>query len=287
MITPMKRLLPFLALAALLPQLASADTTIGTAITALPHTITKPGLYRLTKRLAYSPLSGNAITIEATDVVIDLNGYELIAVAGATNIAAGIECSAQSRITVKNGTIRGFQNGVVLGSDDALITDLLVTDCLQSGISVLGNHSQILRNRVYDIGGSGNSSVAYAIGITLTGTYGTIADNDVHSVFETDNASRLADGIRLHGCSNIIVSNNRVSNIEPVVPTKAGSTGISADPTDPSTILIFLSNTVLTTGTAFDLSGGQSGKYGDNITSNITTDYFTTGSGMTSIGNNN
>jgi hypothetical protein len=277
-----------IALTALLPQLASADTTIGTAILALPHKITKPGAYRLTKRLAYSVLSGAAITIEATDVVIDLNGFELIAVSGSTNTAAGIECSAQSRVTIKDGTIRGFQNGVVLGSDDVLITDLLVTNCLQSGISVIGNHSQIIHNRVYDIGGSGNGSPT-AIGITVTGTYGIVSNNDVQSIFETDNSSRTADGIRIHGSSNIIVTNNHVLDVEPQAPTKATSNGISIDPAAPSSVLVVLGNIVLTTGTPFDLTGGLSGEYGDNVTANFTAPsaYVITGTNMTSIDSNN
>jgi hypothetical protein len=112
-----------------------------------------------------------------------------------------------------------------------------------------------------------------------------VSDNDVHTTIETDASGRAADGIRIKGCSNIVVSNNRVADVEPLAPTKATATGIAIE--SPSDTLVLLSNTVLTTDTAFDLSGGTSGKYGDNITSSFTTDYFTTGSGMTSIGNNN
>jgi hypothetical protein len=103
------KMLPLLLLL-LLPRLALAETTLGTAITALPAKITKAGVYHLTKDLAYTPTSGAAIEIETTDVIIDLNAHEILGVSGST----GVYASDQSRIVIKNGTIRGFQVGVNL-----------------------------------------------------------------------------------------------------------------------------------------------------------------------------
>ena len=108
-----------------------------------------------------------------------MNGYELLALSGSTNTAEGIACTTDNRVTVKNGTIRGFQDGVVLGAGYANVNGLLITNSLRTGISVNGNHSQISHNRVADTGGS--PTAAYAIGISLTGTYGVIIDNDVQN----------------------------------------------------------------------------------------------------------
>jgi len=281
MLRPMKRLIPLLALIALLPLRSSAETTIGTAIPSVPYAITKAGVYRFTKNLVFAGISGDAIRIAATDVVIDLNGYELLCDSGTSNFAAGIECSAESRVTIKDGTVRGFQNGLILGSDYVRLTDLLVTGCLESGITVVGNHSQILHNRVSQIGISGT----YAIGITLTGTDGTISENDLQAITQTDTNGHYADGIRIKGCSKIIVTNNRVMDVEPSAPTKGASTGIAT--VSPSDNLILIGNTVLTAETGFDLTGGASGEFGDNITGSVTTPYLTTSGTMTNIGNNN
>jgi len=286
MIGGMKWILSLLAVLAFLPERGAAQISYGTAITTVPYNITKAGVYRFTKDLGYTGLTKYAIGVEATDVVIDLNGYELVAVSGTTNVATGIQCP-ENRVTIKNGSIRGFLNGVVVTADYSRVTGLLVANCLASGISVLGNHSEISHNRVSQTGGSGNNGL-YSIGIALTGTNGTVNDNDVQTTFQTDTNGHYSDGIRIRGCQNVIVSNNRVTDTEPLTPTKATSTGIATDPAIPSGGLVYLGNTVIAASTAFDLSGGVSGKYGDNITSNFTTtDYFTTGTGMVSIGNNN
>jgi len=284
----MKWFFPLLALVACLPQHAFADTTLGTVIAKLPHVITKGGVYRLTKDLGFVDVTGNAISVDVTDVVIDLNGFEIIAVSGSANNAVGIKSSLKNRVTIKNGTIRGFEKGVVIGGDDARVSDLLLVNNLETGVSVTGNHAQIIHNRVFDTGGSTNGGVVDAEGITLTGTYGTISDNDVELTFQSDTTGHFADGIQLLGCSDIIVSNNRVLDVEPAVATKGKATGIIADPAASSDAVVFLGNTVVTTEIPFDLSGGLSGKYGDNVTSDFTAPsaYVTSGTGMVNIGNN-
>jgi hypothetical protein len=271
------KMLPLLLLL-LLPRLALAETTLGTAITALPAKITKAGVYHLTKDLAYTPTSGAAIEIETTDVIIDLNAHEILGVSGST----GVYASDQSRIVIKNGTIRGFQVGVNLTANNSVVTGILATNNFEVGITVTGNNIQISNNRVCNTGG--NSTYLYAIGISLTGTYGTIENNDIQNTFATDNSNHYGNAIRIKDCSNVILNANRILDVEPAAPVRATSTGIE---TLTSDTLIFLGNTVATTQTAFDLSGASSGKYGDNITENITTDYNTTSSGMVSIGNNN
>jgi hypothetical protein len=163
-----------------------------------------------------------------------------------------------------------------------VVTGILATNNFEVGITVTGNNIQISNNRVCNTGG--NSTYLYAIGISLTGTYGTIENNDIQNTFATDNSNHYGNAIRIKDCSNVILNANRILDVEPAAPVRATSTGIE---TLTSDTLIFLGNTVATTQTAFDLSGASSGKYGDNITENITTDYNTTSSGMVSIGNNN
>jgi hypothetical protein len=48
-----------------------------TSITSIPYTITASGTYIFAHNLLYSAANGNAITVKASHVVIDLNGYHL------------------------------------------------------------------------------------------------------------------------------------------------------------------------------------------------------------------
>jgi len=273
-----------LLLIASLPFRSFAETTLGTAITSIPITITKAGVYHLTKDLGFSLGHGAAITVDASDVVIDFNAHAIVDETGTTTTSIGVNCGDENRVTLKDGTIRGFHDGVVLNSDGASLTDLLVTDCYSVGISVTGNNIQLLNNRVSGTGGVSATSSLYAVGISLSGTYGNICNNDVQNISVTDTTDRYAEGIRLKNCSEMVLSNNRVLDVEPAAPTIAASTGISIV---TSANLIILANTVVTAQTGFDLSGGASGKYGDNITSGDTTDYNTSGSGMVSFDTNN
>lgn len=282
----MKWLIPLLALVALLPQRASAETTLGPAITTLPITLSKAGVvYHFTKNLVYDSAVGTAIDIAGSDIVIDMNGYALINTTGSNNTANGIVCNSFNRVSVKNGSVVGFLNGVALTSEGAQVENLLVTNNFRTGIIVIGNNANIVNNRVNATGGSVNSAFdSFAAGISLTGTYCNISDNEVHSTYTADITGRFGNGIRLNGCSNIVVSNNHVLDVEPIAPTEATTTGIATVSSDN---LIILNNVVASTQVGFDLSGGASGSYGDNITSTVATGYFTSGSGMTSIGNNN
>jgi|GEM_PF-5526809 len=65
----------------------------------LPCSITSPGYYIL--KVNYTGLEGFAISINASDVVLDLNGFELN--------GSGILCINKTNVTIKNGTISSSQ----------------------------------------------------------------------------------------------------------------------------------------------------------------------------------
>ena len=86
-----------------------------TAITALPVIITQPGLYSLGGNLAYGGV-GNAITIDADNVTLDLRGYEIDGT-GATGSGVFI-AGGRTNTAIRNGTIRNFgRHGVGLDLD--------------------------------------------------------------------------------------------------------------------------------------------------------------------------
>ena len=280
----MKWILPFVAIAALIPCVASADTTLGTAIGALPYTITTAGTYYFTRDLYYTAATGIAVTIEAGDVTIDLNGHTLIATAGAANTAVGISSNHFNSLTITDGSIRGFLTGISLASTGDSLSNLFVTANFRTGILINGDNTQILNDRICNIGGSTVASAVSTAGISLTGTYAAIASCGIENVFAADTAGHSATGILLDGCSNVVVSNSRVLGPGAGTAPKAVSTGLA---TVTTTNLILLSNIVTGMDAGFNLSGAASGKYGDNITASDSTPYNSAGTGMIDIGNNN
>jgi hypothetical protein len=279
--------LVFAALAAFQALPVSGETTIGPAITTVPVTISASGVYHFTKDLVYSPSTGTAINITASDVVIDLNGFTLAGTAGAGTSSNGIVALGHNRITIKNGTVKGFADGVALGGDNTTVTDVLVDSSFRIGIRVAGAYANISGNHISATGGSAVSSVLDATGISLTGTYGNVSGNLVDHTGATDVAKHYAIGIDLLGCSNVSVAGNRVLSVSPAAPASAVTTGISADPSAASDNLIFLNNIVTGSEVGFDLSGASSGSYGDNTTSGVATGYYSGGTGMSDIGGNN
>jgi len=80
-----------------------------TPISSAPFTITKPGSYYLTTNLTLSGVGGstNGITISASQVTVDLNGFTISSTAAsATGIGILIGADLQN-ITIMNGSISG------------------------------------------------------------------------------------------------------------------------------------------------------------------------------------
>ena len=105
----MRRLFASLAFAAGLTLLSVASYG-QTPIASLPYTISSAGNYYLTQNLTYSGAAGNAITVNASNVTIDLNGYQLFC-SNSNNSTWGIYANNVSNVSIKNGAIDGFTFG--------------------------------------------------------------------------------------------------------------------------------------------------------------------------------
>src|SRR5271165_2449034 len=79
----------------------------GTAITSVPYVITAPGNYYLASNLTFSAPSGAAITIEASEVYLDLNGKTLRSGFG-SSFNIGVFVVNQVDVTIQEGDIDGF-----------------------------------------------------------------------------------------------------------------------------------------------------------------------------------
>lgn len=197
-----------LACALFRPGQARAETVNCTAITSVPAVISLPGAYCLTTSLTTNITIGNAIDIQASNVVIDMNGFRLGGLgAGLTTEAVGIHASDRQNITIRNGTIRGFYKAVALASTGLsqghVIEQLRVDQSRYIGIAVEGKGSIVRNNQIL------NTTAFYAaVGISASGDGVRVLDNDISGVIAKDGGYGVA--LRGHG----LAINNRIADAD-------------------------------------------------------------------------
>jgi hypothetical protein len=217
----------FAALAFTAP--ARAETVNCTPITALPAIITTQGIYCFTGNLSTAMTIGNAIDIQTNNVVLDLNGFKLGGLAAGLNTQArGIHASNLQNITIKNGTIRGFDIGIFLegggASQGHIIEGVRADQNTSAGIDVQGSGVIVRNNQVVATGGTTNSGPnASAFGIFVSGTGPRVLDNDVIDTLKQGAGS--AFGILLVSVTGGLAVNNRITVADVGVEYTAGSTG--------------------------------------------------------------
>ena len=101
------------ALTLLAGSAAAASPSCSFAIDQLPVTITASGAYCLAADLSYDG-EGVAITILARAVTLDLNGFTLAGQGGPGMPLIGVASFDVDGVTVRDGVITGFRQGVLL-----------------------------------------------------------------------------------------------------------------------------------------------------------------------------
>jgi len=251
--------IPRLSLLLLLATFATsiqAETVNCTPITSVPATITAQGIYCLTGKLGTAQTSGNAITINANNVTIDLNGWKVDdGSAGTGTQAIGIY-SAANNVTIKNGIVRGFYIGIELDGSGAVIRDMLLDGNTNIGIETSGIGALVEHNQIVNTGGSSVSQSAY--GIVISGGNSTISNNTVSALTVANNYD--AAGIIIQSYNNT-VRNNIVSNTN--LPTSVASEGIT----------IFDANNIIVNNTvSYFTYGINSGNFTNIYSFNTVTD---------------
>jgi hypothetical protein len=223
---------------------AQAETTVcdggGAAgsgagkISAVPFTISLPGVYCLTQKISSTLTSGAAITVNANNVVLDLNGYAIGNLgAGPATSAAGIYAVDRQNIVVRNGILRGFWSGVTLvnGTRVGLTTALssghrvegvTADTCYLAGIALEGPYAVVRSNKVMNTKGSAVATVTglvdLSIGISVIGADGYVANNVVtdtdcsNGCTSSVSSPAAAFGIAMGSAPSSVVENNTVSN---------------------------------------------------------------------------
>jgi hypothetical protein len=255
------------------------DSAACVMITSLPFQITVSGKYCLNGNLSASSTSGNAITIAADSVVFDLNGFNITgAPAGPGSHATGILALERKSITIRNGTISGFHNGVFLSGPNSawgVIEKMRIQDVTFQAIRVEGKGHIVRNNHVVNTTGNpdaatgGNGS---SVAIGAFGSRNTIINNDIVDTMAIGNG--IGIGINLNASDLSVIENNRIIN--------------TAGPVNPFAIFIGSSASVLALGNRIIGAqigiaySGSTGSYRDNLALGCVTSY----QGGTDAGNN-
>ncbi len=173
----------------------------------LPFTISQSGSYYLTKSLTGNG-TNDGITVAASNVTVDLNGFTLD---GATGHQAGVRGTGAVGITIGNGTVTNWSEGIDLGnSSGGAVRNIEASGNtnyaiispqrgIVSGCTVHNNYSGVfVRPRTQMTGCSVTLSTGYGVvtdteaaiernviedntgaNVALSGTGITVADNDL------------------------------------------------------------------------------------------------------------
>jgi hypothetical protein len=212
----------------------SYDNCTG-VIASLPAVIGTQGTWCVKQNLSTAVTSGNAITINISNVTIDCNDFKVDGLgAGATTATNGIYSNNLRNIIVRNCDIRGFYRGVRLAGTGGghLIEDNRLEDNTYIGLNLLGNGSIVRRNRVFDTGGSTLSATAY--GIHATNSI-DVLDNTISGVLARTNGNGSAYGVYTASNPNGSISNNRIRGL--LKDGTGQARGISNDSNDRISML--------------------------------------------------
>jgi len=249
---------------------AAAETTFCTRVATVPATIAAAGNWCLQGNLstAAAVVSGAAITINADNVTLDLNGFTLSPLATAPTLTlVGVSAAGRRNVIVKNGTIRGFYKGVsITGAGSGHLVEGILSDANTfAGIWVEGAGASVRNSRILNTTGTtapANAPHSDCFGIRVSGAGSRVSNNDVTATVGMGTGQGQA--IYLDTADGAVVENNRIANA-----AAGSSTGIHLN---AGADVLVVGNDVSLVGSGV-VFGGASGKYQDNLTSGVTTPY--------------
>jgi len=261
----------------------AAPTETATVISAVPFTITKPGVYVLKSNLVFKSATGSAIAVAASanDVTIDLGGHVLSngALADDNNKSMGILISGSGTLAIRNGGLRGFLYGVTTSGANQtsnanqtgiLIDGITCIGCGWAGISLALSGDIIIRNCLIQ-------NTGYKTSVQHRGVFAS-----AHIVHMSD--CRILNTISSNATGQYVFG----------IYTTARYTVVSnclfdGEEADNNTYGIYFSGNGVATGNS--ISRSEYGIYVNGVTvkymNNITMDCTTAFSGGTSVGTNN
>ena len=173
-----------------------------------------------------------ALAIAADGVTLDLNGFSIVGPnlgEGVEDLQAGIATDGpRNSVTIRNGTIEGFDRGMVLQVSDStvrgvttdgavrasgdrnVVRDNVVSDGEKNALTVDGNDNRVVRNS----GSSGDSH-----GLVISGARNQVIGNTGESFIEA--------GIRVTDFADIVLRDNvGLSSVGNGIEVENGSGGV-------------------------------------------------------------
>jgi len=179
-------------------------------ISTVPFNITSSGSYYFTGNLTLTTLDTHAITINADNVTIDLNGFVLTGPGEAAgNSGYGIEGEGQNQVTIGNGVIRQFRLEGIGFNNSANLTveNVRVENCGGTGIHGY-SHLVVINSMTYENGSYGilaNGDLIARDCISASNGYKGIGASGSGSsiigciIYDNDHA-----GVSVGACSTVI-----------------------------------------------------------------------------------
>lgn len=237
-----------LAVIGALEAAAWADTVKCDRISSVPTAISSPGVYCLDRHLTTGIASGAAIVIQSSNVTLDLAGFTLAGTAGPAGTAFGIQAVGRRNVTIRDGTVRGFEEGISLsGGANNVVERIRAERNTLRGIGNVGGERNIVRqSQVFETPGRMVGPTFFApSALAVGGTGSRAVDNDVFGFPST--AAVNGVGIAVGGLG-VVVQGNRIGN-----PKDAGpSIGIAVDPGSSHVLVIDNRITTVETGVLAD-----------------------------------
>ena len=259
---------------------AYAETTKCTPITnaTVPYTITSPGVYCLTEKISTNLASGAAITVNANNVVLDLNNFAIGNLAALPSTGAkGVEATDRQNVLVRNGILRGFwcavalHDGPLATSSGHTVTGITSDHSYRWGFWVDGPYANVTGNSVLSTSGStllnsGAAGPGIAGAILVEGNDAMIVGNVILNTDCTNACGTAPQAFGILVQQNVAITNAFISGnqiVNNALPTAALNYGIYFI----SSTLNFVGNNYLanfTNGVYFDPVSGSSGSYFGN-----------------------
>ena len=260
----------------------AAPVIAATAITRVPKTITKPGLYIVKAELTFAPATGDAIIIAAPNVILDLGGHSLTntAPSNSANTARGIVSLTDGNLTIRNGSVRGFNWGIFSNKDattggEVLVENVTMRSQTYTGATVRGNLVEVRHCTIIGTGGTPNGT---AQALSVGGNVVKVIDNTVLNMTRFYAGQDLT-GMDIRCNTGMLITGNTVMNDARVL----GDTGISTSyfgDFAAGVARFVRNNQVSYFSVGFSIGGA---KYEDNLTLGCTTPF----NGGTAVGANN
>jgi hypothetical protein len=190
---------------------ASLDTCTG-FVDSVPATIATGGVWCLRADLTTAQSSGAAITIAASNVVLDCNAHVLASsAAAATSTTIGIRSAGRSGVRVRDCRVRHFHTGVSLDGPGATLLDSRIDDSRSAAVVLRASPGRVQGVRITATGNASAPSPLFR-GIYALGDV-DIVDNTVHETRGTHATKKVIGILSQDGVSNLIAG-NRVIGVD-------------------------------------------------------------------------